>query len=68
VLAFALEGEFEVTSLASNTFSMEWPPRSGRVQQFPEADRAAWLSVQEARSKLLKGQIPMLEALIQALQ
>jgi predicted NUDIX family NTP pyrophosphohydrolase len=65
VTAFALEGDFDVASLRSNTFDMEWPPRSGRVASFPEVDRAEWLSPSAARRKLLKGQVPILEALLE---
>lgn len=65
--AWAAEGEFDPASLESNGFSMEWPPRSGRMQEFPEADRAGWFPPDEARRKLLKGQAPILEALLGAL-
>jgi predicted NUDIX family NTP pyrophosphohydrolase len=51
----------------SNTFSLEWPPRSGRVQEFPEIDRAAWLTVDEAREKLVAGQVPLLDRLLDLL-
>ena len=63
VLAWALETDFDVTTLRSNTFSLEWPPRSGRQQSFPEVDRAAWFGLAEARSKLLAGQLPLLDQL-----
>ena len=63
VLAWAVETDFDVTTLRSNTFSMEWPPRSGRQQSFPEVDRAAWFGLAEARSKLLAGQVPLLDQL-----
>jgi predicted NUDIX family NTP pyrophosphohydrolase len=68
VLAWALEGEFDATKLASNTFSLEWPPRSGRVREFPEIDRAGWFSPAEARRKILKGQAPILDALLARLK
>jgi predicted NUDIX family NTP pyrophosphohydrolase len=64
VTAFALEGDLDAASLRSNTFDMEWPPRSGRKASFPEVDRAEWLSPAAARRKLLKGQLPILEALL----
>jgi predicted NUDIX family NTP pyrophosphohydrolase len=64
VTAFAAQGEFDPATLRSNTFSIEWPPRSGRMQAFPEADRAGWFAPEEARRKLLKGQAPILEALL----
>jgi predicted NUDIX family NTP pyrophosphohydrolase len=64
VHAWALEGDLDAAAIRSNTFSMEWPPRSGRMQEFPEVDRAAWFSIGDARVKLLKGQLPLLDALI----
>jgi predicted NUDIX family NTP pyrophosphohydrolase len=64
---WAMEGEFDPTSLKSNTFSMEWPPRSGRMRDFPEVDRAQWFTPEEATRKILKGQRPMLDALLQRL-
>ena len=68
VLAWAVEGEFDATKLASNTFSLEWPPRSGRVREFPEIDRAGWFSPAEARRKIVKGQAPILDALLARLR
>ena len=67
VSIWAVEGEFEVRKLKSNTFALEWPPRSGHSQEFPEIDRAAWFSPDEARRKILKGQLPVLDALMAAL-
>jgi predicted NUDIX family NTP pyrophosphohydrolase len=61
VEAFALEGDFDVATVRSNTFEMAWPPRSGRVQAFPEIDRAAWFTLEEARGKVLEAQFPLLE-------
>jgi predicted NUDIX family NTP pyrophosphohydrolase len=63
VIAFAAESEFEVTEVHSNTFPVEWPPRSGRIQEFPEVDRAEWMSLADAAGRLVKGQVPLLEAL-----
>jgi predicted NUDIX family NTP pyrophosphohydrolase len=63
VVAFACEGDFDPATLRSNTFPLEWPPRSGRTTQFPEVDRAAWLSLEEARLKATKGQKPIIAAL-----
>lgn len=60
VTAFALEGDFDVTQLASNTFEIEWPPRSGRRQAFPEADRAEWFGLEDARMKILPSQLELL--------
>jgi predicted NUDIX family NTP pyrophosphohydrolase len=65
--AWALEGDFDPADLKSNTFTVEWPPRSGRMREVPEVDRAAWFSPEEAARKLLKGQRPILEALLKAL-
>jgi predicted NUDIX family NTP pyrophosphohydrolase len=64
VHAFAGQGDFDVASLDSNLFSMEWPPKSGRTAEFPEIDRAAWFSIDEARRKILKGQEPFLDRLL----
>ena len=63
VIAFALEADFDADNIVSNTFEMEWPPRSGRLQSFPEIDRAAWFDVDTARRKLVKGQVPILDQL-----
>lgn len=60
VYAWAMRGNFDPAQLKSNTFSMEWPPKSGRQQEFPEIDRAAWHSVEAARHKILKGQVAFL--------
>jgi predicted NUDIX family NTP pyrophosphohydrolase len=59
--------DLDVGGVTSNSFEMEWPPRSGTMQSFPEVDRAAWFSLSEARTKLLKGQQPFLERLIEVL-
>ena len=66
--AWAVEAEIDPAKLSSNTFSMEWPPRSGRQQQFPEADRAAWFEPDEALRKITKGQRPVITALLQRLR
>jgi predicted NUDIX family NTP pyrophosphohydrolase len=63
----ALEGDWDAGSLKSNTFEMEWPPRSGRRQSFPELDRAGWFGIQDARSKILKGQAVFLDRLLETL-
>jgi len=60
---WAAEGDLDATATRSNTFELEWPPRSGRLQEFPEIDRAAWFGLPEARTKLLKGQVPFLDRL-----
>src|SRR5262245_7215927 len=62
--AWAIEGEFDPATLKSNTFILEWPPRSGKMREAPEVDRAAWLTPEEAARKLLKGQRPILAALM----
>ena len=67
VEAFALEGDFDVAALRSNTFETEWPPRSGRMQTYPEIDRAAWMDLATARIKLLEAQRPLLDRLEAAL-
>jgi predicted NUDIX family NTP pyrophosphohydrolase len=63
VIAFAAESDFEVDEVHSNTFPVEWPPRSGRIQEFPEIDRAEWMPMAEAEWRLVKGQVPLLAAL-----
>jgi predicted NUDIX family NTP pyrophosphohydrolase len=65
VTAWALEADIDVTRIESNTFEIEWPPRSGRMQEFPEADRAEWFDIETARRKLVKGQVPLLDALLE---
>jgi predicted NUDIX family NTP pyrophosphohydrolase len=56
VTAFAVEGDFDPATLKSNTFELEWPPKSGRKATFPEVDRAQWFSFEMARAKILSGQ------------
>jgi predicted NUDIX family NTP pyrophosphohydrolase len=65
--AWAAEGDLDAATTRSNTFALEWPPRSGRLQEFPEIDRAAWLPVEEARTRLVRGQVPLLDRLLEAL-
>lgn len=64
VFAWALRHDFDVAQLNGNKFSMEWPPRSGRQQEFPEVDKAAWFIIQAARQKILKGQAAFLDQLL----
>jgi predicted NUDIX family NTP pyrophosphohydrolase len=64
VSAWAVEGDFDPAILKSNTFDLEWPPRSGRKASFPEVDRAGWFSIEEARRKILAGQKEFLERLL----
>lgn len=63
VHAWAVKAEFDAAAVRSNRFSMEWPPRSGRMQDFPEVDRAAWFDLATARRKIHKGQIGLLDEL-----
>jgi predicted NUDIX family NTP pyrophosphohydrolase len=63
VTAFAVECDFDPATLESNSFEMEWPPRSGRVASFPEVDRAGWFSLADARQKIIEGQHPLLDRL-----
>ena len=67
VTAWAIEGDLDPADLHSNTFSIEWPPKSGKTQQFPEVDRAAWFDLPAAREKLIESQRAFLDRLIQAL-
>lgn len=60
VIAFALEGDFDIAQLVSNSFELEWPPRSGRKRAFPEVDRAGWFTLDEARIKILVSQLPFM--------
>ena len=64
VSAWAIEGDADPAQLRSNTFSMEWPPKSGKQQDFPEVDRAAWFDVAAARQKLLSAQVQFIDALL----
>jgi len=63
VYVWAVEGNIDATSIKSNMFSIEWPPRSGKEQEFPEVDRGGWFKILQAREKLLKGQFGFLEEL-----
>lgn len=67
VSAWAVEGDMDVSDVRSNTFEMEWPPRSGRTQEFPEVDRAGWFGLEEARRKLLRGQLGFIDRLSELL-
>jgi predicted NUDIX family NTP pyrophosphohydrolase len=67
VTAFALAGDFDPATLRSNTFELEWPPKSGRKASFPEVDRAQWFSLAEARAKILKGQSELINRLLKAI-
>jgi len=65
VSAWAFEGDCDANDLRSNTFEMEWPPRSGRKMEFPEVDTGSWYSVEEARRRLMPGQMLFLDRLLQ---
>jgi predicted NUDIX family NTP pyrophosphohydrolase len=66
VHVWAVEDDWDPAELESNTFEMEWPPRSGQRQQFPEIDRAAWFDIAEARARILKGQAVFIDRLLEA--
>jgi predicted NUDIX family NTP pyrophosphohydrolase len=63
VIAFAVEGDLDVDRIKSNTFEIEWPPRGGKMQNFPEIDRAEWFDLPSAHSKIIEGQRPLLDRL-----
>jgi predicted NUDIX family NTP pyrophosphohydrolase len=67
VHAWAVEGEFDPAALDSNTFRLEWPPRSGDEQEFPEVDRAEWFGPGEAREKLIEAQATFVDRLLEHL-
>ena len=67
VIAFALQGDFDSEQLRSNTFELEWPPRSGKRATFPEVDRVEWMDLARAREKILMAQSALLERLEQSL-
>jgi predicted NUDIX family NTP pyrophosphohydrolase len=67
VTAWAILGDLDVTQASSNTFEMEWPRGSGTMREFPEVDRLEWMSVERARTKLLKGQVPFLDRLTESI-
>ena len=68
ISAWAFEGDADPAHLVSNRFEMEWPPRSGRLQFFPEVDRVGWFALAQARRKLIAGQAPFIDALEALLQ
>ena len=67
VHVWAVEGDWDTAGLISNNFEMEWPPRSGRLEKFPELDRAAWFDIAEAKTKILKGQSAFIDRLLEKL-
>jgi predicted NUDIX family NTP pyrophosphohydrolase len=66
--AWAFEGDCDPSQLKSNTFPLEWPPRSGRQREFPEIDRGEWFAIETAREKILPGQRPLLDGLLRFLR
>jgi predicted NUDIX family NTP pyrophosphohydrolase len=68
VVAWALAGDVDPATAQSNTFEMEWPPRSGRLREFPEIDRVGWFDLESARRKILPAQVPFLERLEDAIR
>lgn len=68
LVAFAIEGDFDPATVESNLFEMEWPRKSGRLQSFPEVDCAAWFAPDVARTKILPGQAPFIDRLIDDLR
>jgi len=64
IFAWGLEGDLDLTTVHSNTFTLEWPPRSGKMQQFPEVDRTSFFSLTEAAVKLHAAELPLLERLV----
>ena len=63
ICAWVMKYDLDLADFRTNTFSMEWPPKSGRYQEFPEVDRAAWFTIEAARHKIVKGQMPFLDQL-----
>lgn len=67
IYAWAVEGSCDASKIMSNTFSMEWPPKSGEYQEFPEIDKAGWFTIDLAKEKLHKGQIELINRLLKKL-
>jgi predicted NUDIX family NTP pyrophosphohydrolase len=63
VYAWAVEGDVDADNVRSNEFELEWPPKSGRKQRFPEVDRGAWSTLEQAKARIMTAQLPMLEEL-----
>jgi predicted NUDIX family NTP pyrophosphohydrolase len=68
VHAFALESDLDTAAITSNTFSLEWPPHSGRIEHYPEIDRGEWFDIAQASKKITRGQLEFLDRLIRNLQ
>ena len=67
IFTWTVEADFDASKVSSNTFEMEWPPKTGRIQEFPEVDRGEWFVFEVARHKLLKGQVSILDQLAEKL-
>jgi len=67
VAVWAIEGQVDAAKIKSNLFEMEWPPKSGKMQMFPEVDRAGWFSLSAAKKKLVKGQVDFIDRLADTL-
>jgi predicted NUDIX family NTP pyrophosphohydrolase len=67
VRAWALAGDIDASTVSSNSFTMQWPPRSGTMREFPEVDRAQWFSIEQARAKLNAAQVELLDRLVERL-
>jgi predicted NUDIX family NTP pyrophosphohydrolase len=68
ITAWAFEGNCDASTIKSNTFSMEWPPRSGKREEFPEVDRAGWFSIPDAKQKIIKEQSGFVDELVRILR
>jgi predicted NUDIX family NTP pyrophosphohydrolase len=68
IYAWAVQGNFNAAKIKSNEFELEWPPKSGKKQAFPEVDKAAWFAVNEAMEKIVKAQVPLIYDLENSLQ
>jgi len=68
VQAFAVEGDLDPANIRSNEFELEWPPRSGRIERFPEVGEARWMTLEKARAMMLRSQMPLLDALDEKLK
>lgn len=68
VFAWAIEADLDATNITCNTFELEWPPKSGQMKQYPEVDKAAWFTLDVAVTKIVKGQVPILEKLADTLE
>jgi predicted NUDIX family NTP pyrophosphohydrolase len=64
IYAWAVKGDLDIATVKSNLFEMEWPPKSGRKQFFPEVDKAGWFTIKEAKVKAVTGQLPFIEELV----